>query len=99
MYINTSIEKKLSINAILLLEKINSLNTATCDVLLDIIQLLDGYIKQDTSNLADKLHVYWYRIFINYKTYLTIILKDYPSFMTAILVSLNRNGLYDWITM
>ena len=52
--------------------------------------ILDGYDREDVPKVADKLYDYWYRIFINYKTYLTIILKDYPSFMTAIWVSLYR---------
>ena len=72
--------KNISINS----KKKNSLNTGTCDVLLDIIQLLYGYVKQGISNVVDKFYFHWYRIFMNYKTYLTIILKDYPSFMTAI---------------
>jgi hypothetical protein len=76
--------KTKKVNILIVIEKINSLKTGTCEVLLDVIQSLDGYIKQDTPDVADKLHVHWYRIFINYKTYLTIILKDYPSFMAAI---------------
>ena len=53
-------------------------------------QLLDGNSKQDIPNVPNISPLVQ-----KYKTYLTIILKDYPSFMAAIWVSLNKSELPD----
>ena len=73
--------KQISINS----KKINSLKTGTCDVLLDIIQLLHGFVIQDISNVADKLYVHWYyelqNLFNNHFEGLSFIYGCYMSFV------------------